>query len=443
VTVWARVHPAVLRFLSSGRRPSLAELRAFQDQQIRRLVRHAGTHVPFYRKLYRDAGVDVSRFRGIDDLHRLPFLTRQHLQQTPPEELVAEGIEPSTLVIHRSSGSTGIPIAVRRLRGEELLLQGIRLRALATVGLRPWDRRARVVYVPKPREGERDAQNALAERRGLFPYRNFSGFAPPEESVRALAQYNPAVITGHPGFLDRICDATVAGTGTRLRPRLVACAGEILLAPIRRRLAEIWRARVADFYAAHEFNLIAWERENGGPREVSALTVAAEIEPAPSGSRSGARDGELVGTALWSFAAPIIRYRLGDEVELLEADAQTGLALQLGEIRGRRTDRFVTQQGDTWHAYQVVESLLDEPFWFQCYRLQQNAPGQLFAHFVPLPGIPEEQREERARQFRQTLAPAFQVEWAWIAALPPETNGKRRLFARNVPLPVDPPGPES
>jgi phenylacetate-CoA ligase len=437
------LHPAVLHFLMSGRNPGPAELRSFQDHQISRLVQHAGTYVPFYRKLYREAGVDLSRFRGIEDLPKLPFLTREHLQQTPPEDLVAEGIDLRSLTVHRSSGSTGIPIVVRRTTAEELFLQGIRLRSLATVGLRPWDRRARVIYVPKRREGEADAIPTLSGRRGLFPYRNFSGFADPEQSALAIAQYRPAAITGHPGFLDRICTEASAATLARIRPRLVACAGENLLSSVRSHIADVWQTPVADFYAAHEFNLIAWEREWEGPLEVSSLTVAAEILPEPSGTPCSTPHGELIGTALWSFAAPIIRYRLGDEVRLDDADPHTGLALRIKKVLGRRTDRFLTLQGDTWHAYQVVETLLDGPFWFQCYRLEQNAGGHIHARFVPLPGVPESQREKRAREFRKTLAPAFQVDWEWVSALPPETNGKRRLFARNIPLPGESASPET
>lgn len=280
-----------------------------------------------------------------------------------------------------------------------------------------------------------DAAQSLSTRRGLFPYRNFSGFADPEQSALAIAQYRPAAITGHPGFLDRICTEASPATLSRIRSRLVACAGENLLSSVRAPIADVWQTRVADFYAAHEFNLIAWEREADGPLEVSTLTVAAETLPDPSASNTTGPRGELIGTALWSFAAPIIRYRLGDDVHVSEADPHAGLALRLLKVLGRRTDRFLTLQGDTRHAYQVVETLLDGPFWFQCYLLEQNAPGHILVRFVPLPGVSEIQREQRAREFGNTLALDFRVDWEWVPTLPPETNGKRRLFARNIPLP--------
>src|SRR6266545_7450403 len=53
------------------------ELEAFQLQELRRLLDHAWRNVPFYRRRMDEAGVSPDGVRSLDDLRRLPILTRE------------------------------------------------------------------------------------------------------------------------------------------------------------------------------------------------------------------------------------------------------------------------------------------------------------------------------------------------------------------------------
>src|SRR6187200_2452689 len=66
-----------LRRLRALERASLDELEAFQRGELAALLRHAASHVPWYRRLFAEAGVSPADIRGREDLARLPVLTRQ------------------------------------------------------------------------------------------------------------------------------------------------------------------------------------------------------------------------------------------------------------------------------------------------------------------------------------------------------------------------------
>ena len=122
--------------LMSARYPKLEahEVRAFQDQRLRELVRHAYDCVPFYRKHYDDHGVDPRAISGVEDLERLPIITKRMLQALPIEQRLARGTNQRSLILRKSSGSSGEPFVVARTWMEERSLGLLRCARCST-----WD----------------------------------------------------------------------------------------------------------------------------------------------------------------------------------------------------------------------------------------------------------------------------------------------------------------
>ncbi len=76
---------ATLRYralLSRSQRWSLDEQRQLQQGKLQRLLRHAYAHVDHYRRSFRAAGFEPDDLRDLDDLVRLPILTRDEAQRT-------------------------------------------------------------------------------------------------------------------------------------------------------------------------------------------------------------------------------------------------------------------------------------------------------------------------------------------------------------------------
>ena len=440
------LHPFVAKSFAKCHRVDPAALRQFQNQQLRRLVKHAWNHVPFYRGLYNDAGVDIAAFRGLADLEKLPVVTRRQLQETAPEQLIARGLSLDALVTRKTSGSSGAPIAIRRTRLEEVFLQASRFPARSALGVRPWERRARVALIHRVHTGGVKQISSESQRAWLFPFRSFDGLGEPSALAQGLADYQPRNVTGNPGFLERMCMEADPALLKRIRPRVVMCGGETLQLGVRRLIESTLEAPVYDFYGAHEFNFIAWQREHNGPFETSGLVTLAEVlrpttaEDSLSRSNVG-EPGEFVGTALWSFASPFIRYRLGDDVTAHELDDHYGTCRSLRSIHGRVTDRFVTIEGLTMHAYEAVTALLTHMPWTLCYQMEQYRAGELLIRVLPAGESNSLQREESHLRLRETLAPQFAVTVEFVEHLRRGAEAKRKLFIRHVPLPQSPASP--
>lgn len=108
---------------------------AFQNRRLRILVRHCHDRVPYYRRLFQGAGLTPEDIRGLDDLPKIPTTSRADLQFLDAEQICAEGVDPESLLIRRTSGSSGAPLTVRRLWFEERLLLAQRLLSLRKLGI--------------------------------------------------------------------------------------------------------------------------------------------------------------------------------------------------------------------------------------------------------------------------------------------------------------------
>ena len=82
------------------------ELKALQSEKLVRQVRHVYENVEYYRRLMDEKGVTPDDIKGIEDLHKLPFLTKSDLREAYPYGLLAKPLS-ECVRIHSTSGTTG------------------------------------------------------------------------------------------------------------------------------------------------------------------------------------------------------------------------------------------------------------------------------------------------------------------------------------------------
>ena len=60
---------------------SQEQIRAWQDERLVKQVKHVYDNVPYYRNLMEKRGVKPEDIRSVEDLHKLPFLTKDDLRE--------------------------------------------------------------------------------------------------------------------------------------------------------------------------------------------------------------------------------------------------------------------------------------------------------------------------------------------------------------------------
>ncbi|MCX7678745.1 MAG: phenylacetate--CoA ligase [Spirochaetes bacterium] len=82
------------------------KMRDLQLERLKWSVRHAYENNAFYRKKYDAVGFHPDQLKTLDDIKRIPFLTKEEMRQNYPFGLFAVPLE-KVVRVHASSGTTG------------------------------------------------------------------------------------------------------------------------------------------------------------------------------------------------------------------------------------------------------------------------------------------------------------------------------------------------
>ncbi len=112
---------------------NLPRLKAFQLERLRWSLQHAYEHNAHYRKTFTDAGFHPDQMKSLEDLRRVPFLTKQEMRDHSPYGLFAVPMK-EVVRVHSSSGTTGNATVVGYTRSDIELWATLMARTLAAAG---------------------------------------------------------------------------------------------------------------------------------------------------------------------------------------------------------------------------------------------------------------------------------------------------------------------
>jgi len=112
---------------------NLPRLKAFQLERLRWSLQHAYEHNAHYRKTFTDAGFHPDQLKSLEDLRRVPFLTKQEMRDHSPYGLFAVPMK-EVVRVHSSSGTTGNATVVGYTRSDIELWATLMARTLAAAG---------------------------------------------------------------------------------------------------------------------------------------------------------------------------------------------------------------------------------------------------------------------------------------------------------------------
>jgi phenylacetate-CoA ligase len=109
------------------------QIRKIQDEKLRDQVKHVWDNVPYYRKKMEEAGVKPEDINSVDDLHKLPFLSKADLREAYPYGLLGVPLK-DCVRIHSTSGTTGKRVVAFYTQGDIDLWEECCARAICAAG---------------------------------------------------------------------------------------------------------------------------------------------------------------------------------------------------------------------------------------------------------------------------------------------------------------------
>ena len=112
---------------------SQEQIRAWQDERLVQTVQHVYENVPYYRNLMEQKGVTPADIQSVDDLHKLPFLTKDDLREAYPFGLLAKPLH-DCVRIQSTSGTTGKRVVAFYTQDDIELWEDCCARAIVAAG---------------------------------------------------------------------------------------------------------------------------------------------------------------------------------------------------------------------------------------------------------------------------------------------------------------------
>jgi len=108
LSIYNNTYQKTLDFLEESQYWSEQEKLDYQMKKLKETCTYAYNYVPYYKKLFDDAGFDVKRLNHFDDMGKIPFLTKSLIQENI-DDMVSTAIPEHNMFYVTTSGSTGIP----------------------------------------------------------------------------------------------------------------------------------------------------------------------------------------------------------------------------------------------------------------------------------------------------------------------------------------------
>ncbi len=308
------------------------------------MLAHAVPHNRFYAEKLAQADLPLA---SLADLSRLPFTFKDELVTAPyAGEFAANLTWPLERYVryHHTSGTRGRPMPVLDTPEDwqwwidcwQFVLDA------AEVGA---EDRVFLAFSFGPFIGFWSAHDAAVARGTMVvPGGGMNTLA----RVEMIRRTRATVLCCTPSYALRLAEVAAENQidPASLHVRRIIVAGEPggSVPALRRRIEQVWNARLIDHAGATEIGPWGYGDKDGRGLYVLETEFIAEFLSLASGSP--AADGEmaeLVVTSLGRFGSPVIRYRTGDVVRPRHATNGNQFVLLEGGVLGRTDDMLIVR----------------------------------------------------------------------------------------------------
>jgi phenylacetate-CoA ligase len=335
------------------------EMRACQSRRLVDMVERVYHNVPFYRNKMQEMGLHPEDIKGIDDLKRLPFTTKQDLRDNYPFGLFA--VPQSEIVrVHASSGTTGKPTVVGYTRRDLATWSEVVARCMVSAGAHRHD----VVHIAY---GYGLFTGGLGlhyggEKLGATVIPVSGGNT--KRQLQIMRDFGSSVLACTPSYALYLAEAMEEDGFVRddYKLRVGIFGAEPWTENMRREIEDRWKIKAMDIFGLSEVigpgvscececqDGLHVEEDHFVPEIIHPVT----LEPMHEGD-----EGELVFTTITKEGLPLLRYRTRDLTTLNYAPCKCGRTLvRMRKCTGRSDDMLIIRGVNLFPSQ--IESVLLE-----------------------------------------------------------------------------------
>lgn len=322
---------------------SREQIHQWQSERLVKQVKHVWQHVPFYRKRMEEAGVTPEDIQSADDLHKLPFLTKDDLKNCYPYGLLAKPLG-ECVRIQSTSGTTGKRVVAFYTQHDIDLWEECCARALTAAGATNEDV-CQISYGYGLFTGGAGL-NGGSHKIGALTLPMSSGNT--DRQIQFMMDLGSTILCCTPSYAAYLGESiNERGVRDRIKLKAGIFGAEAWTEEMRQDIQEKLGIKAYDIYGLTEISGpgVSFEcSEQEGMHINEDHFIAEVINPETGEVLPYGEKGELVFTCITKEAFPLLRYRTRDICILNAEKCKCGRThIRMTKPLGRSDDMLIVK----------------------------------------------------------------------------------------------------
>jgi len=325
------------------------KIKIFRNKLFRRLVKYA-FNVPLYKKRYLDAGISIEKIKSLEDIEKLPIISREDLMNNYPSGVIPYKKEKKSILMN-TSGSSRNPLSYYT---DQLTL--MKTLIIYVRELREYDfqwKKSKMSVIANFYSGTGPTHyfntGAFTTLKPFFSFENFQLLNADDdlkEMIDSLDKFQPEFLAGFPGPLRHMALLKNQGYGKNVNPKCIISSGGIIDKYDKIEIEQAFGVKVFDLFGSTEAGPISFECNLGNFHINSDFLYLETVDKNGRAIKKG-KPGILSLTRLYGKGTPIIRYTgMEDFITLKKGSCKCGLPTELIEkVHGRIKESIVLPSG--------------------------------------------------------------------------------------------------
>ncbi|MBN1502107.1 phenylacetate--CoA ligase family protein [Candidatus Woesearchaeota archaeon] len=400
----------------------IEQLEKIQLENLKKIVKHAYDHVPFYKRLYDNHDVKPEDIKALSDIQKLPVITKEDIRKRPLENVTAENISKNRWIEHHTSGSTNMPFLVISDKESDSTEHAAWLRELDIIGYRLGDK---ILKIRNQYGRRQKVMSRIFGRETFIPCSELE--TDTRNAMKKIIDLKPDIIET---FSNTALDMAryLIHHDKKLQIKGMLVIGSPLCEEDKLIIRDTITPRVLKTYGASEVMRVAYQCDMEQGYHVDITRFVVEIIRKRKPAKEG-QEGEIVITNLENYVMPFIRYRIKDSAVFTNKKCKCKRTFPLiQEIRGRLIEHTTTSSGK--RIWLGLFNAILSPEVESIYRFQivKGTGAKVIVKIQPT----EKMTEDKLREIKNKIDKAFKKQLVYkirlVEDIKPASSGKNILY---------------
>jgi len=406
---------------------SQEQLKAYQWQQLSKLIHHAFNTTSYYKRVWSEVGISCADdIKSIEDFYKLPLTTKDDIK-AHYDEFLSSSFEGN--IKKSTGGSTGQPFHFELNTDSNTRREAVMWRGYGWLGAGLGQK---TLYLWGADVGQKSflktIKNDLYHR--FYNRKILNSFAMNQNNMASyvddINNYKPTALVSYVNPLFQLASFIIEHNLTVFSPQSILTGAEPLYPHQREIIEKAFNTSVYDTFGCREFMLMSAECKKNKNLHINSDHLVVETIDNAGNSITG-NTGDLAITDLFNYGMPLIRYVNGDRATLVNSpcDCKNPLPL-MKSVDGRKLDIIKTPSGKSIPG-ELFPHLFKEFTSIYKFQIKQTIITELLIQIVPNGHFSDNDKVSITHEINKYAENELVLNFKIVDDIPLTPSGKHRV----------------